>query len=207
MQARSNRNEDSIRAMRERYPQFEVERRAFKAASWVGILQPIRPDQQIDELLHDIANDRPVYVRLGGEVTHDPNCRAKHEILEWMSRLRDPYVTYRVRVTYCGERAHPRCYVLSPPLTKKNQPHVFRDRAICPYPPWQDVWCWDRNTVADFMDHVLVWLIKQIVWDQTEVWIGSEMKHDPVFLDNTVGRNQQCWCGSGKKRKNCHPDR
>jgi SEC-C motif len=207
MQERPDRIEQSIRAMRERYPQFKVNRHDLNATSWHGILQAIRTNRRLAELLYDVDNDRPIYVQFGGEVVHEPTCRASHESPEWMSRLQDPYTTYRVGVTYGGGKAHPRCCVLSPLLTKRNQPHVFSDRAVCPYPPWQDVWRWDRNTVADFMDHVLVWLIKQTVWDQTGVWIGSEMQHDRIFLDHAVGRNQQCWCGSGKKRKQCHPDR
>ncbi|MBL8172475.1 MAG: SEC-C domain-containing protein [Acidobacteria bacterium] len=30
------------------------------------------------------------------------------------------------------------------------------------------------------------------------------MSHDKSFLSRTIGRNNQCWCGSGLKYKKCH---
>jgi preprotein translocase subunit SecA len=31
-----------------------------------------------------------------------------------------------------------------------------------------------------------------------------EVKHEPIRVEKTVGRNDPCPCGSGKKYKNCH---
>jgi hypothetical protein len=195
--------ERNVAAMKDQFPQFKCERGAAGSLSWRGIVQPIRTDRQLTELLFDIANDRAVRVLRGGVVEHEPQCGLAHKRLEWMARLSNPFVVYRLKVNYNGGRAHPRCYVLSPRLTKKGQPHVYVDGAICPFPPWQDVWRSTRNTVVDYLDHSMIWLIKQTIWNQTALWIGSEMRHDMAFLERVVGRNQPCWCGSGNKRKNC----
>jgi hypothetical protein len=201
-----NRIDESIRAMQGFYPDFMLEVDATRInaiAVWKGIVQPLQTINHFDELLDDIYNARPVYVQQGGKVMHDPDCKARHTRHSWMNKISDRPIAYNLRVKYEGGPQHPRAYIVSPAIPENNARHMFRDGAICAYPPWQDVWLWQRDTVVQFMDHVLIWLINWTVWDQTQVWIGPEMPHGRPLLSLIIKPEQQCWCGSGKRFGEC----
>lgn len=206
MDVLSPRLEASIEEMRDYYPAFSLKVMVTEAgdvAVWKGRVRPIQTTDGLEQLLDDIHHERPFYILPGGEVLHHPKCAAAHVDHKWTEKLADPHVVYELEVRYGGGRRHPRAFVRDPVLPEENRPHTFGDGAICPYAPWQHVWSWEEHTVVDYMGHVLGWLIKWTVWSQTELWIGSEMSHDPRFLLRSVGPNKQCWCGSGKKYKKC----
>jgi hypothetical protein len=121
-----------------------------------------------------------------------------------MEGITDPCMPFKLEVKYGGDSAHPQAFILEPPLPRSKWKHLFGDGAICPYPPWERVWSWTHHSVVDFMDHVLIWLIKSIVWLQARVWIGKERRHETEYLLATIEPRAQCWCGSGKQYQDCH---
>jgi hypothetical protein len=54
------------------------------------------------------------------------------------------------------------------------------------------------------MDHVVIWLIKSIVWFQAGVWIGAERSHDVDYLFARIEPRAPCWCTSGRQYADCH---
>lgn len=205
MAGHCSRLDASIEAMRQFYPQFSVSGSPLgtgNCAVWKGWVQPIRDNLNLEELLDDLACDRPVEVLPGGEVRHASNCKAKHRDHDWMEDVCDPLTRYKLEVRYSGTQKHPRGFVREPILSSPK--HMWGDNAICGYPAWENVWLWEKHTVVDFMDHALVWLVKTTVWNQTKVWIGSERPHDLPFLLASIRLNQQCRCGSGEPYGTCH---
>jgi hypothetical protein len=209
----TSRLDTSISAMADHYPRFALQTEKSlggRIAAWTGDVQPIQSDELLAELLDDLAHDRPVYIPEGGRVIHHPYCLVgKHGPLPWLHKVKDPYVTYTLRVRYGGGEQHPRAYVLAPRLLpyKNGQFHLrhnLEDGAICAYLPSDDVWSWQHNTVVDFMSHVLLWLIKWTIWDQAGIWIGREMPHTANFLVQYVKPTMQCRCSSGKEYGKCH---
>lgn len=201
-----NRFDASVRAMRDYYPAFTLEinaTRTIPLAVWKGTVQPIQTAAHFYELLDDINNEKPVCVG-DSMVLHNHNCRARHTHRAWMDQVSNPYASYALRVSYTGGQAHPRAYIVNPAIPLNDRPHMFRDGAICAYPPWRDAWLWQCDTVVQFLDQVLIWLIKRTVWDQARVWIGAEMPHNTEFLSMIIKPDQQCWCGSGESFKDCH---
>jgi hypothetical protein len=197
----------SVKGMRDYYPAFPL---SFKDANegrqavWTGRVQPIRTMERLEDLLDDIHCERPFYVLPGGEVLHHPECAEEHTHHGWAEKLTNPHAVYELEVRYGGGRRHPKVYVRDPAIPEGKRRHMFGDGSICPYAPWQPIWQWEEHTVVDYMGHALGWLIKWMVWDQADIWIGPEMEHDPRFLLRTIGPNKPCWCGSGAKYKKCH---
>jgi hypothetical protein len=203
----SSRLEASIEEMRKYYPALSLSVSAKdnpEKAIWSGRVQPIRTRDGLDQLLEDIHHERPYYIVPGGEVLHHPECAAPHTQNAWVEKLSRPFAVYEVDIKYLGGNSHPAAYVRDPVIPEAKRWHMFGDGSICPYAPWADIWRWNEHTVVDFMGHVLGWLIKWTVRDQAGVWLGLEISHDPAFLLRNIGRNNQCWCGSGKKYKKCH---
>ena len=201
------RMEASVQAMKLKYPSFSVGGRPIgtgRDAVWKGWVQPIRDLENLELLLADLAQDRPVRILRGGEVIHNPNCYRKHQKLLWIKKLKKPDTAFKIKITYgCGS-LHPRAYSLDPIIPFNKRKHMFRDSAVCAYPTWDTSWNWRIHTVADFMDNVVIWLIKWNVWQQTNVWLGEEMPHDRVFLYFTVAVSDPCWCGSQREYSVCH---
>jgi len=203
----SSRLDVSVQAMREYFPEFSLSLPTAGQrgeAVWKGQVQPIRTMDHLADLLDDIHRERPVWVQMGGEVSHHPACTSAHEHNGWVDKLTDPFVSFDLELRYGGGRKHPKAFVRRPVLQESKARHLFNDGSICPYAPWKGVWLWDQNTIVDYAGHAVVWLIKWILWDQASVWIGPEINHDRRFLVQAIGRNQQCWCGSGRKYKVCH---
>ncbi len=202
----STRLEDSIERMRD-YPSLSLSvltNETHQEAIWTGRVQPIRTRDGLEELLDDIHHERPYYVVPGGEVLHHPSCVASHTPQEWSDKVNRPFAIYELEIKYAGGKQRPAAYVRDPLIPELKRWHMFRDGSICPYAPWLEIWRWREHTVVDYMGHVLGWLIKWTVRDQAGIWIGPEMNHEPTFLLRNVGRNNECWCGSGKKYKKCH---
>lgn len=207
MDSDGDRLEESIRAMRSFYPKFSLSGSPIgtgPVAVWKGWVRPLWGADELASILDDIANDRPVAVLAGGLVEHLTSCTARHERPPWVRRLKDVSAAYKLKVLYGGGRVHPRAYVIDPRFRRGELRHSFRDGAACAYPPWEDVWRCDEHTVVDFMDHVVVWLVKLTVWRQAGVWPGSEMDHESQFLLQSIHPAQQCWCGSGSAYEGCH---
>jgi hypothetical protein len=200
----------SIRAMQNFFPEFSLllaPAGTGRMAVWKGRAQPIQTTEKLAELLDDIHHERPVYILSGGEVRHHSDCTAPHEHHDWAGKLDDLRIKFELEVKYDGGRRHPKAFVRNPPLPPCETLHLFSDGSICPYAPWESVWLWERDTVVDYLGHALIWLIKWTVWRQTGIWIGLEIGHERDFLLRSIGRNQECWCGSGVKYKRCHRER
>lgn len=196
----------SVAQMKTWYPRFSLSGSPIgtgPVAIWKGAVQPIRSLLNLEPLLDDLFHDRPIEVLPGGTVQHLANCRATHKDHDWMEEITNPCVTYKLEVRYRGGPPHPRAYVLDPPLLKSKK-HMLGDGAICAYAPWEKAWSWQQDTVVDFIDHVLIWLVKTTVWLQAGVWLGEERRHDTAYLLNTIRPDAQCWCSSGAQYQNCH---
>ena len=193
--------------MRIFYPQLSLSGLPIgtgRVAVWKGAVQPIQTLSHLEYLLDDLACDRSVQVLPGGGVEHLNQCRAVHVEHQWMEEITNPFVRFTLRVEYGGGAIHPRAYVIEPDYPNLKWRHRFSDGAICPYAPWEKVWLWDKHTVVDFMDSVVIWLIKSIVWFQAHVWTGAERSHDADYLLGRIEHKAPCWCGSGKHYAHCH---
>ncbi|MGE0127598.1 MAG: SEC-C domain-containing protein [Blastocatellales bacterium] len=201
-----SRLSSSVRAMQDYFPAFSLDLRenGQKGAVWKGKVQPIQTAESLAELLDDIHCERPVWVLAGGEVRHHHLCNSTHTHHAWVDGLTNPFIVFDLEARYGGHKQHPKVFVRNPKMPLPKTKHTFGDGSICPYAPWENVWLWERDTAADYLGHACVWLIKWLVWDQTGIWVGPEMSHDKSFLSRTIGRNNQCWCGSGLKYKKCH---
>lgn len=208
MSGAHTRLDASIEGMKIYFPEFSLSGLPLgtgPVAVWKGSVQPLQSPVHLEEVLDDIYHERPVVMRASGVIDHRPDCVITHCHHEWMEKLSNPYVKYKLEVHYGGGEMHPKAYVREPvvPLYKR-QKHHFNDGALCAYPPWQGIWQWERNTVVDFMSHVTEWLVKWTVWEQVGVWIGSEMGHDRGLLLREIRPDQDCHCGSGKPYQLCH---
>jgi hypothetical protein len=200
----------SAEAMAAEYPGFVFRREHLSSGSligvWEGEVQPVKALAELDEILDDLHHERLVRV-VGGEIVHHPECAARHCRHRWLDRLVYWRIRFHVKVAYDGTKADPRCWVLSPPVNVfGRQKHVWRDGSICPFLSSTD-WDADRDDVAEFMGHAIVWLLKWTLWDQTGVWIGREHQADPEYHLNTVRPHDPCWCRSAVPYTLCHLDR
>ena len=206
MNERDLRLDASIEAMRVYYPQFSLSGLPIGTgplAVWKGWVQPIQTRSQVECLLDDLSQDRPVEILPGGRVEHFSGCCSNHVEHQWMEDVTNPHQIFRIEIQYGGDSRHPRAYVLQPDLPPSAWKHRLGG-AICAYAPWEKVWQWHKQTVVDFMDHVLIWLIKSIVWLQAHFWMGAERQHHADYLLREIDPRAQCWCSSGNQYGNCH---
>ncbi len=106
--------------------------------------------------------------------------------------------------------------------------HVLSDGSFCLWLPIDLPLNLERgNTIVDFLDHVALFLERQLIYEVTGLWPGKAWAHGTeAFIDYIgehlggselieifgavlsgiikVGRNDRCLCGSGKKYKHCH---
>lgn len=209
MSSTSGRLDASIKGMVDRYPTLTLISDGSDTTSmvvWEGWLQPIGSLRDFDLIINDLHYNRPILLGENGEILHDSRCKGPHDKPSIRQYLRRPNRSFKVRIEYHGGSRHPRAFMLDPILVRRSGDHTFGDGASCVYPAWEDVWEWQRDTVADFIDHVLVWLVKWNVFDATggAIWLGPQMDHDPTFLAATINPDAQCWCGSGKRYNICH---
>lgn len=202
----SSRLEVSIEAMQLFFPNFTQSKRKIGSIDylvWQGTVQPIQSSDNLIELLDDICNERQVEVFARGKVGHLSSCVAIHHKPEWFDRLGNLQISYDLMVAYDGTARHPKAIVTNLVIPQHGGKHLNRDGTICAYAPWENVWLWQRDTVADFIGQALTWLIKWTIWCQAAVWPGREIQHHTAYLLKTIGRNGECRCGSGKKYKKC----
>jgi len=203
--------EKSVDAMRRNYPDL-----AFLPPStgplgetsvgiWRGTICPVGPEAlSLVELLDDLEHDSPVVVTLGGGLLHLDACCRQHCVHDWMDRVVKPFPTFDLEVHYPGGREHPRCFIRKPaiPLTKRL--HFWADGSVCPFLASGGAWSWDRHTVSEFMDHVVIWLAKWATWDLTHHWPGRQHTGSPRYHLANIRPSEQCWCRSSRKYHKCH---
>lgn len=197
----------SISAMTERYPSLEFcveEADGCTIGIWEGWLQPIRTLTELNSIVCDLDEDRPVKInRDSATIEHSPVCDKQHVLHKIFSSIKRPDRSFLVRVEYAGSIAHPQAFLLEPEVTNATRRHIFGENRICAYPPWTDAWQPDKHNVADFTDHVLIWLFKWNTWVETGHWLGSEAGHESLQLYSSIAHDMQCWCGSGKRYGAC----
>lgn len=201
-----NRLDASIQAMAQGYSQFHFQIEAGPSGdvgTWRGSVQPIKRIEELDELLDDLAHDRDVYC-IGDEIRHLQFCRAPHCRHEWMGRVGDLQTPFDLEIHYDGGPALPRCYVVSPWIPIPKRRHMWNDGAICAFLASDRVWMWHNDTVATFVPHALIWLVKWSVFDRTGSWVGAEYESDPRFHFTEIRPKDLCWCGSGAQYRKCH---
>lgn len=197
----------SISAMAERYPSLESrleEREGISVAIWEGWLQPIRTLAGLNSIVCDLDADSPVMIdHDSGTIGHDLNCEQKHLSHPILKTIKRPDRRFLIRIEFFDGPAHPKAYLLDPVVTPATRYHIFGTNRICAYAPQTDVWRAEDHNVADFTDHVLVWLFKWNTWVETGHWLGSEENHEPLYLLSTIRPEMQCWCGSGQPYGEC----
>jgi SEC-C motif len=206
--------EANQRAVALSYPQFKaIEPPAGGEAAqvWIGAIQPLPDDRELGAILSDLEAERAVLILTGGGVAHDPDCRLIHADPPYRTRLANMDARFEVKVLVYPPEKHPQATCLKPKISRRlfpQHPHLYGDEILCPYRPSDNVLEWNRKTVVQFLDFVSIWLARHLVWERTGacaggIWLGPSAGHAPRELLGTVGRNDPCPCGSGKKYKRC----
>jgi hypothetical protein len=204
---RSELRKEKIDSMRRCYPSLGVIRSEnTRSVIWDGWLQPMRSDDQLDALLDDFDNDRPVEIVRGElyELRHDQECRIAHGEHRLKSKIKEPIRLFKVRVEDFGDKRVPRARVLEPHIPTDERRHNIGADGICGFAPWEHPWDPDVSQIVDFVDHSLIWLFKQTIYSQSKHWLGSETPHDTEFLLKTIKPTEPCYCGAGKNYADCH---
>lgn len=192
--------------MVEQFPNFaysETSVAGERLGLWVGEVQPISSPTVPFDLVDDLYHNRPVVVSSTG-VQHWHECDAVHchagsHGMRLVPNQIDMH--FQLEVTYNGTSGMPRCRVISSskPLLKQN--HVWNDGAMCAF--LASDWNWESLTVADAMRDHFIWLVKWMVFNATDTWIGSEHENHPAYHLQKVGKKNLCWCGSGIQYRRC----
>lgn len=193
--------------MRRSYPSLRVTSSEDTGSLvWKGWLQPIRSEDELDALLNDLDNDRPVEIVRGElyELRHDPECQIVHAEHKLRGKIKEPIRLFRVRVEDFGDKRVPQARVLEPPIPADERRHHLGPDGICGFAPWEHPWNPDVSQIVDFVDHSLIWLFKQTVYSQSKHWLGSETPHNIEFLLKTIKPTDPCHCGSGTNYADCH---
>lgn len=196
----------NVDAMFREFPEFTYQEGLSDSGilgTWRGKVQPIQNLDEVMLLLDDLAHNRAVY-RVRDNLQHLPECKEKHCEHAWMNANLDLTKQFDLRITYSGNEALPKCYVLAPLIPQEKRKHMWADGAICAFLASEGIWQWRAHTVTDFLPHVFVWLIKWVVFDATGVWIGAQHDSSPLYHLRIVDRDDPCWCGSGRLYRKCH---
>lgn len=171
---------------------------------WTGEIVPLKSIDRLSELLDDIHHHQAVYTAANAELRHLSGCTAEHCRHEWMDNVRPTELLrpFSIRVGYSGGHEDPRCWVED--INLQNGRHMWSDGSICPFMSSTATWDWLRDTVADFIGHVSVWLVSWMIFQQTAVWIAGEHGNTPGYHASTIKPNDFCWCRSGRKYRKCH---
>jgi SEC-C motif-containing protein len=198
---------EKIESMRRAYPSLRVvSSEDIGSLIWEGWLQAIRSTDELDALLDDLDNDRPVNIVRGElyELRHDRECQAIHAEHRLRSEIKEPIRLFRLRVEDFGDKRVPQARVLEPSIPRDERRHNFGPDGICGFAPWEHPWNPDVSQIVDSVDHSLIWLFKQTVYSQSKHWLGSETPHSTEFLLRTIKPAEPCYCGSGKNYADCH---
>jgi hypothetical protein len=193
--------------MRQSYPSLRViSSEDTGSLIWEGWLQPIRSTQELDALLSDFDNDRPVEIERGEhyEIRHDRECLIVHAERRLKSKIKEPIRLFKVRIEDFGDKRVPQARVLEPLIRAEERRHNFGPDGICGFAPWKHPWNPDVSQIVDLVDHWLIWLFKQTVYSQSKHWLGSEMPHSTEYLLKTIKPTDPCHCGSGTNYADCH---
>jgi hypothetical protein len=132
----------------------------------------------------------------------------------------------------------PRTYPLHEPVTyettrrfaRGGDNHVNADGSFCLWTPEESQWdAQDPDALLRYLEHVIVYLDKQFVFEVTHVWPGQQRAHGDAGRDETIceithcdlhaariarlivdagrvvlGRKAACPCGSGDTFGKCH---
>jgi hypothetical protein len=196
------RLEESIEAMARRFPTFNFSTTPA-GGSWIGLVQPIKTTSGLPELLDDLEEDRDVLI-VGTEVRHNPKCDHAHHRHPWMDEVLDLTTSFQLEIKYDGGEAFPRAWVVNPLIPQNKRLHMWGDGSICAFLPSRDVWNWSRDNVAGLMPDWLIWLVKWMVYNQTNVWIGAQHQFSPHYHLAILKGKDLCWCGSGRQYRGCH---
>jgi len=203
----TDRLNEKIDEMRRAYPSLRfLEAANQDGLTWEGPLCPIRSVSDLNALLDDLENDTPVEITVGefAEIVHHPDCVVPHNDHRLTSQVEHPVREFVVRIVDFGNDRQPEASVLDSPIPSERWKHRWGDEGVCAYAPWEHPWSAADSSIVDFVDHVLIWLFKQNIYAQTEVWIGKETPHTTEFLFNTIKPVDRCYCGLDKIYENCH---
>ena len=183
------------------------------AAAWEGIVFPLASttDDEWPMLASDLDQHEEVWLTRGGGVHHHRSCTTMHQQLQPPIRgIASFQISFRIRATLPRPPAVPYVQVLEPEVSRKlfpNHPHILTIGDIdvaCPSLPSFDPFDWQRNTIVDYLDKTMLWLVRHAVWAQTGTWLGKGWPHDPRILACIIDRRSPCPCGSGKWYLACH---
>ena len=203
----STQRQEKTESMGRAYPSLRVVSSEDTASLiWEGWLQPVRSTNELDALLDDLDNNRPVDIVRGEryELRHDRDCKVIHVVHRLRSEIKRPIRLFRVRVEDFGDTRLPQARVLEPRIPTNERRHNIGRDGICGFAPWKHPWNPNVSQIVDFVDHSLIWLFKQTVYSESKYWLGSETPHSTEFLLKTIKPTEPCYCGSGKNYADCH---
>lgn len=210
-----SRWEREVEDMRHWFPVSDwsqVETESIKMRFWQVLVEPIPTGRELQLLISDLDRDGAVEMLRDGRLSHSARCHAKHEGPNSLKDLKLVDEAFLIEVLYREPPALPIARCIDPPLSRKTcpeHPHFYEPDIICPLFPPDRTWQWARNTAADYMVHVSVWLFKTAVWLVAKkasgcgYWLGSEVDHNPSRLSRTDA-SAPCMCGSGMPYRRCH---
>lgn len=178
---------------------------------WEVIIEPLPPADEICFIMADLARDGSVYVEQDGRLRHDPRCHAEHNLAPELPGVRLREEAFLVDLMYREPPGYPAARCIDRPLSKitlPDHPHFYNEGIICPIFPPDGSWQWRKNTAADYLTFVSIWLFKTVVWMETKkeggagIWMGSAAGH---AIDDLlrIGPDADCPCGSGRKYRQC----
>lgn len=152
--------------------------------------------------------------------------------------LSDCGISTSIETRLVFPRSYPDLEPLAFDATRRFQPypsktiedrHLFGTGQCClwlpPLSPWSPS---NPNAIRDFLDQLVVFFDRQLIYDDTGVWPGPAYDHggrgyrqfiqeeleedaaladalSPIILRQvSIGRNEGCPCGSERKFKKCH---
>lgn len=198
-----------VGAMAKAFPAYTYRTAENGTGIWAAEIVPLPSTSDADLILDDLANDRQVVLQDGVGLAHLSTCNGPHGRAPWLERFKGRATTYRIEVRYGGGRAMPRCLVVSPELPRTPDKWMHRlppDGAMCAF-FGPKVWKFPETIITELIPDYVMWLAKWSVFDESGIWIGSAMRHDPESHLKEIPGDAFCWCGGGRKYKNCHrPD-
>lgn len=202
--------------MAQLFPQCQhrrLESPAQASLRWEVVITPLPPREEWDLVVADLDRGKTVEIASGGQIYHHLQCRDEHRLRKPLEVLIVPDLAVRVELIYQEPPAHPRVRVLEPKITPERfpgHPHFYADGCICPIFPPDGTWRWERDTAAEYLVHVAIWLVKHAVWKATQerngrgVWIGPDVvQHSIASLMRHTDPSAQCPCGSGRPYRQC----